>query len=78
MASSYDGGSTFNNFVVSDQSFTFGPIIGFQGGYGGDYIGVAAVNDVAYPFWMDSRTGIKGWMAKVTFGPPCPVDPASI
>ncbi len=78
MASSYDGGSTFNNFVVSDQSFTFGPISGFQGGYGGDYIGVAAVNDVAYPFWMDSRTGnSQGWMAKVTFGPPCPVDPAS-
>ena len=78
MASSYDGGSTFNNFAVSDQSFTFGPINGFAGGYGGDYIGVAAVNDVAYPFWMDSRTGnSQGWMAKVTFGPPCPVDPAA-
>ena len=78
MASSYDGGSTFNNFAVSDQSFTFGPINGFAGGYGGDYIGVAAVNDVAYPFWMDSRTGnSQGWMAKVTFGPPCPVDPAT-
>ncbi len=78
MGSSYDGGSTFNNFVVSDQSFTFGPISGFNGGYGGDYIGVAAVNDVAYPFWMDSRTGnSQGWMAKVTFGPPCPVDPAA-
>ena len=78
MASSYDGGDTFSNFVVSDQSFNFGPISGFAGGYGGDYIGVAAVNDVAYPFWMDSRTGnSQGWMAKVTFGPPCPVEAAS-
>lgn len=78
MASSFDGGNTFNNFVVSDQSFVIGPISGFAGGYGGDYIGVAAVNDVAYPFWMDSRTGnSQGWMAKVTFGPPCPVEAAT-
>ncbi len=75
MASSYDGGNVFSNFPVSDQSFNFGPISGFAGGYGGDYIGVAAVNDVAYPFWMDSRTGVsQGWMAKVAFGPPCPVE----
>ncbi len=78
MATSYDGGNSFNNFVVSDQSFVFGPISGFAGGYGGDYIGVAAVNDVAYPFWMDSRTGnSQGWMAKVEFGPPCPVEAAT-
>jgi hypothetical protein len=78
MATSYDGGDTFNNFVVSDQSFVFGPIAGFAGGYGGDYIGIAAVNDVAYPYWMDSRTGnSQGWMAKVTFGPPCPVEAAT-
>jgi hypothetical protein len=78
MAGSFDGGNTFNNFLVSDQSFVFGPINGFAGGYGGDYIGVAAVNDVAYPFWMDSRTGnSQGWMAKVTFGPPCPVESAT-
>ena len=78
LASSYDGGNSFNNFVVSDQSFAFGPISGFGDSYGGDYIGVAAVNDVAYPFWMDSRTGnSQGWMSKVTFAPPCPVGVAS-
>ncbi len=78
MASSNDGGNTFNNFVVSDQSFTLGPIPGFSGNYAGDYIGVAAYDDVAYPYWMDARTGVaQGWMAKVEFGPPCPIDPPS-
>jgi Secretion system C-terminal sorting domain len=78
MATSYDGGNTFNNFVISDAPFNFGPISGFAGGYGGDYIGIAANNDVAYPYWMSSVTGnSQGWMSKVTFGPPCPIDPAS-
>ena len=78
MASSYDGGSTFNNFLVSDHSFTLGPIPGFSGNYAGDYNGVAAVNDVAYPYWMDMSTGVpQGWMAQVTFAPPCPVEAAS-
>ena len=77
MASSFDG-AAFDNFVVSDQSFVFGPINGFAGGYGGDYIGVAANNGIAYPFWMDSRTGnSQGWMAQVTFEPPCGIEAAS-
>ena len=76
MATSNDGGYTFDNFIVSDQPFTPVPISGLAGGYSGDYIGVAALDDVAYPFWMDNRTGnYQGWTAEVTFGPPCPVDP---
>jgi hypothetical protein len=78
MATSNDGGYTFENFMVSDQPFTPVPISGLAGGYSGDYIGVAALDNVAYPFWMDNRTGnYQGWTAEVTFGPPCPVDPAA-
>lgn len=74
MARSLDGGITFENFKVSDQAHTPSPISGLAGGYAGDYIGVAAYDDVAYPLWADNRTGnYQGWMAKVTFGPPCPV-----
>ncbi len=76
MARSFDGGNTFENFLVSDHSFVLGPIPGFGSNYAGDYIGIAAYNDVAYPYWMDVSTGVaQGWMATVTFGPPCPVDP---
>jgi hypothetical protein len=78
MATSFDGGNSFENFKVSDQPHTPAPINGLAGGYAGDYIGVAALDDIAYPFWMDNRTGnYQGWTASVTFGPPCPIDPAS-
>ena len=78
MATSLDGGDSFENFIISDQPFTPVPISGLAGGYQGDYIGVAALDNVAYPFWMDNRTGnYQGWTAEVTFGPPCPVDPPS-
>ena len=78
MARSFDGGNTFENFQVSDQTTNPAPIPGLAGGYSGDYIGIAALNDVAYPYWMDNRTGnYQGWMSVVSFGPPCPVDPPS-
>jgi hypothetical protein len=78
MARSLDGGNTFENFKVSDQPHTPAPISGLAGGYAGDYIGVAALDDIAYPLWMDNRTGnYQGWMAVVNFGPPCPIDPPS-
>jgi Secretion system C-terminal sorting domain len=78
MASSFDAGTTFNNFEVSEQPFKPKPIPGLAGGYQGDYIGIAALNDVAYPYWADDRTGnYQGWMSVVNFGPPCPVDPPS-
>ncbi|MCW8810313.1 MAG: T9SS type A sorting domain-containing protein [Ignavibacteriaceae bacterium] len=78
MATSNDGGYTFENIIISDQPHTPAPISGLAGGYAGDYIGVAALDNIAYPFWMDNRTGnYQGWTAEVTFGPPCPVDPAT-
>jgi len=76
MATSVNGGSTWDNFRVSDENFRPKPISGLAGGYQGDYIGIAAHNDVAYPYWADDRTGnYQAWMSVVTFGPPCPVDP---
>ena len=80
MATSVNGGTTFTNFKVSDQPHTPQPINGLAGGYAGDYIGVAALDDIAFPFWADNRLGTdhyQAWTASVTFGPPCPIDPPS-
>jgi hypothetical protein len=78
MARSLDGGTTFDNFEVSEQPFKPKPIAGLAGGYQGDYIGIAALNDVAYPYWSDDRTGnYQGWMSVVNFSEPCPILPAS-
>ncbi len=74
MATSTDGGVTYENFKVSDQAHTPAPITGLAGGYAGDYIGVAGLDNVAFPYWGDNRTGnYQGWTAKVSYGPPCPV-----
>lgn len=70
MATSVDGGLTFENFRVSDANFRPKPISGLAGGYQGDYIGIAALNNRAYPYWADDRTGnYQGWIAEVVYGP---------
>lgn len=56
-ANSYDGGDTWEDFKVSDVSFTPSPIPGLASGYFGDYIGIAARNGQVYPVWTDNRTG---------------------
>ena len=78
MARSVDGGLTFENYKVSDQNFRPKPISGLAGGYQGDYIGIAALNNRAYPYWCDDRTGnYQGWISIVTFGEPCPIEQPS-
>ncbi|MFQ6611079.1 MAG: FlgD immunoglobulin-like domain containing protein [Fidelibacterota bacterium] len=47
MAKSTDGGDTFENFMVSDSSFTPQASVFF-----GDYINIAALNGKVYPIWM--------------------------
>lgn len=70
MARSLDGAFTFENIKISDGKFKPKPISGLAGGYQGDYIGIAALNNIAYPYWAEDRTGnYQGWMAVVTFGP---------
>lgn len=57
MATSGDGGITWDNFAVGDVSFTPAPIPGLAGGYMGDYLGIAANNGLALPSWTDNRSG---------------------
>jgi hypothetical protein len=57
MSSSFDGGSTWTDYKVSDVSFTPSPIPGLATGYFGDYLGLSAQDDVLYPVWTDNRSG---------------------
>jgi len=56
-ANSYDAGETWEDFKVSDVSFTPSPIPGLASGYFGDYLGISARNGNVYPVWTDNRTG---------------------
>ncbi len=56
-ANSDDGGVTWEDFKVSDVSFTPSPIPGLANSYFGDYIGITANDGLVYPFWTDNRTG---------------------
>ena len=56
VANSFDGGTTWDNFKVSDVAFTPSPIPGLAGGYMGDYLGITAMNSNVYPCWSDNRT----------------------
>ncbi len=54
---SVDGGSTWEEFKVSDVSFTPAPIPGLANKYMGDYLGIHSQNGVVYPVWTDNRFG---------------------
>lgn len=54
---SYDGGLTWNDFQVSDHSFTPSPVPGLAFTYFGDYIGIQARNMKVYPVWTDNHDG---------------------
>lgn len=56
-AVSYDGATTWEDFKVSDVSFTPSPIPGLASSYMGDYLGISARNNKVYPVWCDNRTG---------------------
>ncbi|MEN8223789.1 MAG: GEVED domain-containing protein [Bacteroidota bacterium] len=56
-ANSYDAGNTWEDFKVSDVSFTPTPIPGLAMGYMGDYLGISARDSYVYPCWTDTRTG---------------------
>nr|NQU90191.1 exo-alpha-sialidase [Bacteroidota bacterium] len=57
-ANSFDGGDTWEDFRVSDVSFTPAPIPGLAGGYMGDYLGISARGGKVYPVWTDNRDGV--------------------
>ena len=56
-ANSADAGETWEDFKVSDVSFTPSPIPGLAGGYMGDYLGITAYAGKVYPVWTDNRLG---------------------
>ncbi|GAB4333353.1 MAG: hypothetical protein Kow00127_24830 [Bacteroidales bacterium] len=62
-ANSFDGGETWEDFKVSDVSFTPAPIPGLAGGYMGDYLGISARGSMVYPVWTDNRSGAGTYMA---------------
>ena len=57
VALSSDAGETWEDFQVSDVTFTPTPIPGLASGYFGDYISISAMNGTVYPCWTDNRTG---------------------
>jgi len=57
VAVSADEGETWEDFKVSDVSFTPSPIPGLAGGYFGDYLGITALDGKVYPCWTDNRSG---------------------
>jgi len=57
VANSTNGGTSWDNFKVSDVAFTPAPIPGLAGGYMGDYLGITARAGNVYPCWSDNRSG---------------------
>ncbi|MFK5857207.1 MAG: GEVED domain-containing protein [Bacteroidota bacterium] len=56
-ATSNTAGETWEDFQVSDVSFTPSPIPGLASGYMGDYLGITALDGRVYPTWTDNRSG---------------------
>lgn len=56
-AVSYNGGTSWEDFRVSDVTFTPTPISGLATGYMGDYLGISSKGGKVYPCWTDNRTG---------------------
>lgn len=63
---SVDGGSTFQDILVSDHKFRPKSINGLAAGYQGDYIGITSGNGYLWPYWCDDISGIyQAWTASV-------------
>lgn len=63
IAKSNDGGLSFVNYPVSDNSFPTGPLSGFDGNYNGEYPGIAASNKRVYSLWHTQvpDANSQGW-----------------
>ena len=70
VAKSTDGGDTFENFKVSESSFTPASWVFF-----GDYINIAANNGKIIPIWMRADvSNLSVWVAHVTDSTTVPVE----
>ncbi|MBI9035548.1 MAG: hypothetical protein JEZ03_13865 [Bacteroidales bacterium] len=71
VANSTDGGNSWEDFKVSDVSFTPSPIPGLATGYFGDYLSIDAQGGVVYPCWTDNRSGnALTYVSPFVLGPP--------
>ena len=72
VAYSFDGGISFSNLKVSDQSHITASIPGpFAPGYAGDYIGIASYGGKAYASWSDNRNGTwQAYVSKISYDVP--------
>ena len=73
ISASFDGGGTFEDVLVSDVPFLPRTTGWSDQCYMGDYIGIAALNSVVWPFWNDNRTGIHQAYTSRVFYPPTSV-----
>ncbi len=58
VATSSDGGATWEDFKVSDIAWSGDGIAGFSADYAGDYIGIDIQDGRVYPVWTDFRSGV--------------------
>ena len=69
VAKSTDGGNTFDNFKVSESSFT--PTSGV---FFGDYTNIAAWNGKIYPIWMRLQGSLSVWTTIIQDSTTIPVE----
>jgi hypothetical protein len=70
VAVSKNGGASWQDFRVSDVTFTPQPLTNTSDNYFGDYLGIAAKNGMVYPCWTDNRTGeAMGYVSPFRLGP---------
>jgi hypothetical protein len=69
VAKSTDGGNTFDNFKVSESSFT--PTSGV---FFGDYTNIAAWNGKIYPIWMRLQGSLSAWVSIIEDSTIIPVE----
>jgi hypothetical protein len=69
LSRSDDGGSTWNDYRVSETRFRPAPVSGAGGGGNmGDNIGLTSGNGKLYPVWMSNTTGIfQTWSAIIDY-----------
>jgi hypothetical protein len=68
-AKSTDGGTTFENFKISESSFT--PTSGV---FFGDYTNIAALDGKIYPIWMRLQSSLSVWVSIIEDSVTIPVE----
>ncbi|HKI46260.1 MAG TPA: sialidase family protein, partial [Balneolales bacterium] len=65
---SMDGGTSFQNYQVSDVAFTPSQVPNTGAGYMGDYLGITSTGNYLIPCWNDNRTGRQqAYAARIPF-----------